>query len=848
MVRNLLIYFVIGTVFLSVGVGYRGGRAAEPSPIASSSGENSTPLVVFPSPALMLPRLSRPLRGTLPLDAVQSRLVQSREAAVWYPHAGEVMKSSDGSDVKWELLSDSEAKQALPENAVGGYLHVVLELPADRIAILQGSGVGMLYINGEPHAGDLYQKGLSPVPVQLRKGTNHFTMLVVDQQPRIQLGPCTSPFSLSGNHVASDLVPGVEEDFTWAGAGVSNATAEPLVGVSLRVTRTGFSPLTCPVTSIPPLSVLRVAYKIPGGAPPDGQPVAVRVELLASDGATVQQTVEYQMHTADLNDPREPYRQTFLSQIDGSVQYYAVKQAVREPGAPLPAMILTLHGASVEAASHVTHIGGKSWAHLVSPTNRGVYGFDWEDYGRKDALEALEDAQRRLPTDRTRVYLSGHSMGGHGTWHLGCLFPDRFAAIGPSAGWVSYWSYRGHPPFPDDSPLHGILRRPMLASDTEKLLPNLTDRAVYILHGSVDGNVPPEQSRGIADLLKGTHRDWTYREEPGSHFWNSKESDSSSACVDWPEMMQCFARHVIPPDAAVRSIDFVTPNPRTTSRLHWLTIHTQQHHGEMSRVRGACWPIKGEFELDSENVSVLRLDTRHLRGEHVASVRLDGKNVTLVAGGHESGVWFERVGDEWRGIDAPPATEKGPHRYGPVKEELDRRFVVVYGTQGNAEENACMLAKARYDAETFLSRGNCSAEIMSDREFRPSDYVDRSVMLIGNADTNSAWTVLLPNSPVRVRRNEICVGDKVFPGENLAALFVQPRADSEVASVVAMAGTGPVGFQLTYRWSLFVPFVRYPDCIVSQATAANQQDPQMLAAGFFGRDWSVDQGEFVYAE
>ena len=26
-------------------------------------------------------------------------------------------------------------------------------------------------------------------------------------------------------------------------------------------------------------------------------------------------------------------------------------------------------------------------------------------------------------------------MGGHGTWHIGTLFPDRFAAIGPSAGW-----------------------------------------------------------------------------------------------------------------------------------------------------------------------------------------------------------------------------------------------------------------------------------------------------------------------------------------------------------------------------------------------------------------------------
>jgi S-formylglutathione hydrolase FrmB len=30
--------------------------------------------------------------------------------------------------------------------------------------------------------------------------------------------------------------------------------------------------------------------------------------------------------------------------------------------------------------------------------------------------------------------LTGHSMGGHGTWHLGVHDAGRFAVIGPSAG------------------------------------------------------------------------------------------------------------------------------------------------------------------------------------------------------------------------------------------------------------------------------------------------------------------------------------------------------------------------------------------------------------------------------
>ena len=42
-----------------------------------------------------------------------------------------------------------------------------------------------------------------------------------------------------------------------------------------------------------------------------------------------------------------------------------------------------------------------------------------------------------FPADEACESIFGHSMGGHGTWNIGVTFPDRFAAIGPSAGWIS---------------------------------------------------------------------------------------------------------------------------------------------------------------------------------------------------------------------------------------------------------------------------------------------------------------------------------------------------------------------------------------------------------------------------
>lgn len=51
------------------------------------------------------------------------------------------------------------------------------------------------------------------------------------------------------------------------------------------------------------------------------------------------------------------------------------------------------------------------------------------------AVHALIDAvMERLPVDPERVYLTGLSLGGHGTWNIAASRPERFAAIAPVCG------------------------------------------------------------------------------------------------------------------------------------------------------------------------------------------------------------------------------------------------------------------------------------------------------------------------------------------------------------------------------------------------------------------------------
>ena len=69
-----------------------------------------------------------------------------------------------------------------------------------------------------------------------------------------------------------------------------------------------------------------------------------------------------------------------------------------------------------------------------------------------DTLAALLDEVREnYAVDSDRVYLTGLSMGGYGTWTLACRYPERFAAIAPVCG--------GGLPFLAERPGLGVSRR-----------------------------------------------------------------------------------------------------------------------------------------------------------------------------------------------------------------------------------------------------------------------------------------------------------------------------------------------------------------------------------------------------
>jgi len=507
-----------------------------------------------------------------------------------------------------------------------------------------------------------------------------------------------------------------------------------------------------------------------------------------------------------------------------------------------------LHGASVEAIGQADAYAPKNWGVLVAPTNRRPYGFDWEEWGRMDALEVLELAMQRFQPDPDRVYLTGHSMGGHGTWNMGANFPDRFAAIGPSAGWISFWSYAGSRRVEEPDAIERMLLRGMANADTLGLSTNYAQLGVYILHGDADDNVPVSEARKMREHLQGFHHDLDWHEQPGAGHWWGNSDEPGAACVDWPPMFDFFARHRRPGNAEVRRVDFTTINPGVSASDRWVTIAQQQHASQASRVELQFDPLKRRFTGRTENVATLGLSFPAQPQSSELILQLDGQSRTNATAAGQTNIWLHHASAGWETGSRPSPGDKGPWRSGPFKEAFQHRLIFVHGTRGTLEENAWAIGKARYDAEQFQYRGNGSIDIVADTEFQLSKFADRSVVLYGNRDSNSAWLTLLAGSPVQVSRDELTAGERRYRQAGLACVFVQPRRDSDVASVAVVSGTGLTGLRLTNRLPYFTSGTGFPDCLVLSPAILEEGTEGILAAGFFGNDWSVDRGEFAFRE
>jgi len=178
-------------------------------------------------------------------------------------------------------------------------------------------------------------------------------------------------------------------------------------------------------------------------------------------------------------------------------------------------MILFLHGAG-ERGSDLNLVKKHGPAKIVE--NKKDFPFivvspqcpqgQWWTEKVEVLINLLDDIVSRYNVDTGRIYLTGLSMGGYGTWTLAAAYPERFAAIVPVCGGGQLYM-----------------------ADRFKEIP------VWAFHGAKDYLVPPAKSKEMVNAIN------TFGGNARLTVYPDAAHDSWTATYDNPELYDWLLKH-----------------------------------------------------------------------------------------------------------------------------------------------------------------------------------------------------------------------------------------------------------------------------------------------------------------
>jgi predicted peptidase len=216
--------------------------------------------------------------------------------------------------------------------------------------------------------------------------------------------------------------------------------------------------------------------------------------------------------------PGKQVEQSLDAPDGGSIPYLLYLPQDYQASGPKAPMILFLHGRgeSDGPLSVVAKWGpprrlasGEQMKYVVVSPQCPRASFWSADDQQKRLVELLAHIQKMHNIDEDRIYLTGLSMGGFGSWRLAADHPELFAAVAPVCG-------AGDP----------------------KSGAKLVNVPVWAWHGTEDGAVPFERSVEMVEAIKaagGTKVRLTSLEHIGHFSWQA--AYQSNDLYDW------FDRH-----------------------------------------------------------------------------------------------------------------------------------------------------------------------------------------------------------------------------------------------------------------------------------------------------------------
>ena len=524
-------------------------------------------------------------------------------------------------------------------------------------------------------------------------------------------------------------------------------------------------------------------------------------------------------------------RLAYLDEVDGSPQYCrAYLPADYDPAKKWP-LVIQIHGynpanpvyvrwwAADERHSNIdTEFSNHQGVIYMEPHGRG--NTQYLGMGDNDILHVIADAKRLFNVDEDRIYLTGDSMGGWGTWNVATRHPDLFAAIAPVFGGSDYHAQMSEEDLARLGPLDRFFSE---KNSSWAMADGLLNIPIFVHHGDADQAVNVDFSRWGVRLLQRWGYDVRYHEYPGrSH--ESLVSQNGNLNIEW------FLEHRRNPDP--RHVRIRSAELRNAS-AYW--VHVLQTANPLAfMVVDAEFVDENTIRLDTENILDIELTPSTALVDQEKPVKVVWNGVAREMSARNGKLRLTAAGNE------PSTLQKNHLLPGSITDFTVTPFAVVIGTVSKDPE---MVALCRDKASAFIGMWQDwqkqQPRVFEDTAIGEAEMAKYSLLLVGGAEANRVTARLASGLPFRISADGIAIDGRDFPAKDAALQMIYPNPLNKERYVWIAAGTSTNGMyfnqlnpQNPYDWDYL---------ITDGVIPAYQQKASVLqtrvVSGMFDRNW-----------
>ncbi|KAL8611053.1 hypothetical protein ACOMHN_042669 [Nucella lapillus] len=813
-------------------------------------------------------------------------------------------------DVDWNDLVRSLGSLGITEWQ--GWAVGEVAINHDELTVLaQCLGVATVFIDGIPVTGDLYHRDHFYFSVRLTRGLH---LVAVKLRAKVQAGFQCS-FKTPPKDGFEVLEPTFQPDL-WDGFLFSQYLSIPvanhrsdkwlkIIKVSIADQRSGESLRA---------EVINNQFPI---APGQTRPIIVK---LSSENPRITKTCENVLFTVVIKTSEgtetlvltlrcrkkmESFLFTFLDH-DRSVQHAAAIAPIGGCGDDECPTLLSLHGTTVppqnQADSYKRMVDGEyqfgvrgMW--LLAPTRHGAH--NWEGPGALTAMTALErlasltlgHAWIDHAADSQHVLFEGHSMGGHGAWHLATHFPDRAIGLAALAGWIKKEEYGDSNLFfkhdiatsHTDASVKAIMEACIGENDADRHISNLWKLPVLFRIGANDRTVHPFFTRRMYRLLREEGSQVTLTELEGLEHWWWDTWETNDGGVVNDKQMRTFAADCLSSAHASQTkstpggeegactkdstscgqeekgvwgrrsetggAELVTHNPALGEGLRGVRVLQQTVPFRASKIKINI--TDNNAYLTTTNVRRFSLTEPPNRPVHWQQKRISIDGQAELSGEvlKSRTVKFCKTSGRWSVCtdDVHSEQQRGHLTQGPARRIAEQQFVIVVGTQGKQAATERLQAYAVYVANLFYLTSDTTAPVVKDTDITEQHLENTNVILIGGPAQNLFAARFLHKIPVKVNDQAIQLGDCSFSEGRMGILTLAPNGATYLAMVLMGTTLDGLADVISLATPTIPPMARspfsnlLPDFVVTGKGYGRRGPGGFLCAGFWGNQWELRQ-------